>query len=319
MVCDFPVPGGPSSTRSCPRDTAAMARSWLLSASTTCALLSGGKCASRSICAYVVRERGKVVAGARDQAADQAVAGKGAAVGLQVLVHHELLEGEQAQVDLRGHPPAGLRLYRVGHGGQERLQVVVVGDLRGVGEQRQRDAKVAAQVLGERGVQDVVVVRDGKRVPRAGRRTRQRDGEEDERRAEHLLGILRFRVVQHPQRQEERVYALLLLRLARLLLDAPQRHVQLVGGRGGLQHVVAVLRRERIRRVRRELRGRRQRLVILRQVVEPACRRIVGPRASLSRGGRWCSYGIGGCGRGGVGQCILARQADRWIRIQRRR
>jgi hypothetical protein len=90
--------------------------------------------------------------------------------------------------------------------------------------------------------------------------------------------------VQHAQREEERVHALLLQRELRLVRDAPERVVQPLGGERGLQPVVgvaggrgAVLRRRLLRE-----RGERRRLVRV-VLVEVGLRSAGGRRRGVVR------------------------------------
>ena len=74
----------------------------------------------------------------------------------------------------------------------------------------------------------------------ARRLSRELDRQQHERRVEHLLRRVGLGVVQHAEREEQRVDALLLDRESRLLVEASQRAIERFGCRGRLQELVGV-------------------------------------------------------------------------------
>jgi hypothetical protein len=199
----------------------------------------------------------------RHELPHEPVRGERAGVGFQVLVHHELLEAEQREdgVGLDGPPrPRADRGRRLG---EELLQVVAVAERVALGQVGQPHAERAAEVLGERRVDERVVLGGPQLVARARRLPRQLDRDEHERRAEHLLGVVGLDVGEHAEREEERVDALLVEREPRLLVEAPQRLVERLGRERGLEPLVGVPLAEGGGVVRGEVEGQELGLVLL--------------------------------------------------------
>jgi hypothetical protein len=208
--------------------------------------------------ADLLRQRADRGAAAQYELPDEAVRAEGFGVRLHVLEHDELLEGEEGEVNLALDLPARLRGDGAGRLCEELLQVVVVGQVRQVGEVRQRDGERAAEVFDEGGVDDGVVVGGADGVAGACALARERDGQEDQRGSQDLLGAFRLLVVEHPEREEERVDALLFKAHARLVGDAAQRAVEVFGRERRLQQVVPVPLFEPRSVVGHEVGGRRR-------------------------------------------------------------
>jgi hypothetical protein len=212
--------------------------------------------------AHLLGEADRLRAVAGHEPPDEPVRGESRGVGLQVLVHHELLEREETEVDVGLDRPSGLGNDRFGHGAQEALEVVIRRDVGQVRQLRQLEAVEPAQVLGKRRVDHGVLVRRLEDIARLRRTPGERDRQQHEGRPEHLRILPLMPVVEHAERQEQRVDPLLFGRGARLLLDAAQRLVELLGAGRGLQQVVPVTVLELGGVVRGEVGGRPRRLLL---------------------------------------------------------
>ena len=105
MVCDFPVPGGPCTTRCEPERTASMASCWLLSASRTSTSRSGSSRSTRL--RFELGAHGPQGVGVARQGGDDVVVGEGVALRGEVGHHRELGVREGADDEARGHREVG--------------------------------------------------------------------------------------------------------------------------------------------------------------------------------------------------------------------
>ena len=202
---------------------------------------------------HIIGQSDHAVAFTTDQLPDESMSLDGGRVRLEILVHHELLEREQPEHHVGRHGPATAPGDRLRQRREERLEIVVIPDGRGIRQVRERDPEIESQILGQRGVDDGIILGRAKSIARPRRLSRQLHRQQHDGCAERLLRHVRLGVSQHAESEEERVDALFLDREARLLVEAAQRPVERFSDRARLQHVVRVTVVERRRIVRNEL------------------------------------------------------------------